>query len=311
MAARNGGWWAGQALSERSEFGERLTLALKALNLSRTQLAADVAVDKSLVSRWLSGQVIPTGHNLARISEVLAKAKPGFNSTFWDRPRAEFEGFLNIVPAAAPAATSHAPSASSLAPATPVFPSSFVAAARNETRMRGAAYEGVWLCTRPSLGDMNRWGRDVIEVQNRDGLLHLRVSTTGADGEGWLFPVGGGFLQCMLHDLFFGRFAFLILNDTTEPQVDVMEGILLAIAFGASPAPTAVRVILHRLTHLSTDQAENDRSFDELRKRHAHTEPEDVPEHVRDYLLRDVGPTPFANGGPLLLQILRENPPKL
>src|SRR3954468_22049479 len=50
-------------------FPARLSLALQALNFSRAQLSAAVGVDKSLVSRGLSGQMAPTSHNLARISE--------------------------------------------------------------------------------------------------------------------------------------------------------------------------------------------------------------------------------------------------
>jgi TolB-like protein/Tfp pilus assembly protein PilF/transcriptional regulator with XRE-family HTH domain len=75
-------------------FAARLVLAMKALNLSRGQLAAAVGVDKSLVSRWASGQVVPTDYNLARISDALAKAKPGFNMMLWDRSKAEFDAFF-------------------------------------------------------------------------------------------------------------------------------------------------------------------------------------------------------------------------
>jgi len=72
-------------------------LALRVLNFSRGQLAAAVGVDKSLVSRWASGQVVPTDYNLARISEALAKVRPGFNMTLWERPRAEFDAFFGAV----------------------------------------------------------------------------------------------------------------------------------------------------------------------------------------------------------------------
>jgi TolB-like protein/transcriptional regulator with XRE-family HTH domain/cytochrome c-type biogenesis protein CcmH/NrfG len=86
-----------QALGELSDsFSQRLSLALKALNFSRAQLASAVGVNKSLVSRWLSGQVTPSSHNLARISEVLARLRPGFNMTLWERPRDEFEAFLGL-----------------------------------------------------------------------------------------------------------------------------------------------------------------------------------------------------------------------
>lgn len=86
-----------------NDFTQRLDLALKALNVSRAQLASQVGVDKSMVSRWLSGGMRPTGHNLARISEVLAKVKPGFNILMWERPREEFDAFLGIASAEQPA----------------------------------------------------------------------------------------------------------------------------------------------------------------------------------------------------------------
>lgn len=55
-----------------------------------------MGVHKSLVSRWLSGQVTPTSYNLARISAEFAKLKPGFNMTLWTAPRAEFEAALGL-----------------------------------------------------------------------------------------------------------------------------------------------------------------------------------------------------------------------
>jgi TolB-like protein/transcriptional regulator with XRE-family HTH domain len=88
--------------SEQDSFAARLTLALNVQNLSRGQLAAAVGVDKSLVSRWLSGQVKPTSYNLARIGEVLATRKPGFNATLWTAPRAEFDRFLGMPASAVP-----------------------------------------------------------------------------------------------------------------------------------------------------------------------------------------------------------------
>lgn len=80
------------------EFGARLSLALRACNLSRTQLSATLGVHKSLVSRWLSGEVTPTSYNLARLSAVLAGLKPGFNMTLWKAPQEEFEAALGLPP---------------------------------------------------------------------------------------------------------------------------------------------------------------------------------------------------------------------
>jgi TolB-like protein/transcriptional regulator with XRE-family HTH domain len=97
---------------ESNDFAARLLLALNACNLSRSQLSATLGVHKSLVSRWLSGQVTPTSHNLARISAAFAKLKPGFNMTLWTAPLPEFEAFLGIstVPSApSPTHPSQAP----------------------------------------------------------------------------------------------------------------------------------------------------------------------------------------------------------
>jgi len=95
--------------SSTDSFAERLNLALGLLNLSRGQLAQAVGVDKSVVSRWASGNTEPTAYNLARISEVLAKERPGFNMTLWDKPRSEFEAFLGIESGAPTAVPEDAP----------------------------------------------------------------------------------------------------------------------------------------------------------------------------------------------------------
>jgi TolB-like protein/transcriptional regulator with XRE-family HTH domain len=82
--------------TESGDFGERLSLALNACNLSRSQLSATLGVHKSMVSRWLSGDMKPTSYNLARMSAAFAKLKPGFNMTLWTGPRAEFETALGL-----------------------------------------------------------------------------------------------------------------------------------------------------------------------------------------------------------------------
>lgn len=106
--------------STAEDFGERLRIALHALNLSRAQLAARAGVDKSLVARWIGGRVRPGGHNLARVSSAIAESAPGFNALLWECPRAEFEAFLGITPSSVAAAPSLPSQPDPLpAPATP------------------------------------------------------------------------------------------------------------------------------------------------------------------------------------------------
>jgi adenylate cyclase len=85
-----------ESVSRSDDFAERLSLALRAANLSGSQLAAAVGVDKSVVSRWLSGHAQPTSYNLARISAAIAKISPGFNMILWTAPRAEFEAAIGL-----------------------------------------------------------------------------------------------------------------------------------------------------------------------------------------------------------------------
>lgn len=84
------------------DFAARLTLALQVCNLSRAQLSSQLGVHKSMVSRWLSGEMKPTGYNLARISAAIAGLKPSFNMSLWTAPRSDFEAALGV--SAAPAA---------------------------------------------------------------------------------------------------------------------------------------------------------------------------------------------------------------
>jgi TolB-like protein/transcriptional regulator with XRE-family HTH domain/Tfp pilus assembly protein PilF len=85
-------------------FAARLSLALQACNLSRSQLPSILGVHKSMVSRWLSGDMKPTSYNLARISTEIAKQKPGFNMRLWTAPRVEFDAALGLSIAASPTA---------------------------------------------------------------------------------------------------------------------------------------------------------------------------------------------------------------
>jgi hypothetical protein len=68
------------------QFEAKLTLVLKSLTISNGRLAADLAVDKSLVGRWVSGAVKPSTYNLGRLTAHLARLVPGFCLLDWDRP---------------------------------------------------------------------------------------------------------------------------------------------------------------------------------------------------------------------------------
>ena len=85
------------------DFPARLLLALKALSLSRGRLAVELAVDKSVVSRWLSGHQAPTGENLANLTAVVAARRPGFTLLDWEADLEALSARLGVAPERAPA----------------------------------------------------------------------------------------------------------------------------------------------------------------------------------------------------------------
>jgi adenylate cyclase len=74
------------------DFAQKLGLALKTISLSRGRLAQTAGVDKSLVSRWVSGVHVPSDHNLSLLTEAVARHRPGFERRDWDL---DAEGFAN------------------------------------------------------------------------------------------------------------------------------------------------------------------------------------------------------------------------
>jgi TolB-like protein len=78
-----------------ADFSAKFGLVLKALNLSRGQVARTVGIDKSVVSRWASGVQVPTDHNLALLTEAVAARRPGFGRADWERDVAAFSSVLS------------------------------------------------------------------------------------------------------------------------------------------------------------------------------------------------------------------------
>ena len=62
-------------------------------------------------------------------------------------------------------------------------------------------------------------------------------------------------------------------------------------------------MICHRIGDLTGDREADDRHFAELAALNPLAPEGSVPEHIRNHLMRDTGPTPFAQGGDWLLQM--------
>ncbi|MGE0424968.1 MAG: helix-turn-helix domain-containing protein [Reyranellaceae bacterium] len=77
-----------------ADFAHKLGLVLKACNLSRGRLAKTLGIDKSVVSRWVSGVQAPTDHNLMLLTEAIGRHRPGFARADWELPCPTFAARL-------------------------------------------------------------------------------------------------------------------------------------------------------------------------------------------------------------------------
>ena len=141
-------WDAAPIAMTDPDFAPKLELVLKALAISRGRLAADLGVDKSLVSRWVSGTNAPSGHNLSNLTALIGTRREGFTGLDWDRDLAGLAALFGGGARGASVAEGTGPAGLALK-GLPV--------ARKETAARGRAYEGFWTATRAALAAPTFW----------------------------------------------------------------------------------------------------------------------------------------------------------
>ena len=283
-------------------FGTRLDLALRALNISRVQLATLVGVHKSLVSRWLSSEVHPTTHNIARISNALAKAKPGFNAIQWERPLDEFRAFLGLDDASR--LQSGAPS--NAAPEGIRLRSQAMSA--QEIAAGSQKYTGLYaLFRRRFMND----GRFVLELVRIYG---------GAGGLFWESQDGGNpllgtamLIRNRLHLIGEGISAkdgitLHVLNGTGDRHAMVMDGMLVGIAGDRFSTPTAAKVVMLRIAHpLAEPEADAQRFRDLIPRMAALNNGGDNAELVPESYRHVIDNRTYANPTDTVFRVCGEN----
>lgn len=269
-------------------FSANLRLVLKALSMSRGRLASELGVDKSLVGRWASGAVTPSDHNLERLTRLIAGRREGFTLLDWERDPIELAEMFGVaVPEKSPQF------------AAPEIPG--LATARMMTELRGAAYEGFWRVTRPAVIAPGRFCRDHGLIRRGGtGLLEFQLGNPDFRFVGWALPFEGQ-LFCVASDPFGTMPSFLVMNGVPMPKADLLDGMILT-AFNALRLPAAYPIILERIGELSGDVKADDARTAELIAAHEQFVADgEVPDHIRDHLLRDIGPAAAAAGGDMLL----------
>lgn len=220
---------------KREEFAERLRLVLKAMSISGGRLAADACVDKSLVSRWCSGAVTPSEHNLARLTQTIAARHPGFTMLDWELDLPALAARFGVTVAApAPLAEAGVPGGFAEWLALPKLREAAFASGG-----ASAALAGFWRTTRPSPEFPGKFVHDhVIMEPTADGPLRFRMGLFSSRVSGWSMAVGDQ-MFCCATNMVVGSSIFAIFNRVHRPRIDVLDGVTLACMADAGGVPVA------------------------------------------------------------------------
>jgi len=272
------------------EFSRRLTLALKALSMSRGRLASEMGVDKSLVGRWASGTTTPSAHNLERLTHFLAGKCPGLTLLDWERELPEFAALFGVEVEAESTEVANGGLSGALREVV-----------RNAVDSQVAAYEGFWRSTHASVFEPGRFCQQHGMIRcDTAGALSFEIGAAGIRYGGAMFPVEGQIFS-IASDSVRDIPSFLILNVVPMPKIMLLDGLLIA-ASSSLRVPTAYAIIFERIGDLSGDRAADDARATELMERPEFVDdPDDLPEVVRSHLLRDFGPEAARRGGELML----------
>ena len=273
-------------------FAAKLDLVLKTLSMSRGRLAADLSVDKSVVGRWMNGTVKPSGHNLTRLTSLVAQQHPGFTALDWDRGLEGLAVRLGVDPSAVAALA--APAGVPLALLDQVLAA---------TRLRGGAYEGLFRSTRPAAMAPGRYLHDYGLIRlDETGMLKLSLRCAGTVVEGYMLPLGNQ-LFCVASDVTSGAMLFGIFNGVATHRADIVDGLTLGSALDAARTPTSAPMIFERIADLSGDAGADDKRLEKLAAGDPLAPDGSVSERVQHLLSRDFGPGQLARGGEWLLQM--------
>ena len=277
-----------------TRFSDGLSLVLKALSISRGQLAAAVGVDKSLTSRWCTGLVTPSSHNLARLTQHIAGRVPGFSLHDWDAPLAGLAERLGVM---LPVPERTGPGLGDWVP--PVL----LAEAAAAVRLHGASYEGFWQTTRPSSEAPGQFIHDQILLRiTAGGVLSLQLRVMDISYTGWTLPLHGK-LFSIATDATTGTFVFGIFNGIVRQRAEVVDGLMMTCMRDANGTPIASKCLIERTGDLSDNPAADDAKLRELAQAYPLSTPDQVPEAIRSHLWSDTGPRALATGGDSILMM--------
>jgi transcriptional regulator with XRE-family HTH domain len=274
------------------DFPARLLLALKALSISRGRLAAELAVDKSVISRWLSGRQAPTGENLANLTNLVAQRRSGFTLLDWEADVEALTAKLGVAPDLP---------ADPWGPLAGWMPETVLRETRTLTDLRGDAYEGFWRTTRPAIGRPGRFIHDAVMIRKAEnGLLTCRTAVEDMRFEGWTFMTQTQ-LFSVLSEARTGMFTFTIFNAVLRHRAEVLDGLSMGLQRVGGGSPAAMACMMERVGFLSGDPASDDTTFEAAASLDPLAPEGSIPPEIVEKLMPDIGPKALAAGGAAIL----------
>jgi hypothetical protein len=279
------------------DFAARLDLVLKGLSISRGRLASDAGVDKSLVSRWLSGAVKPSPHNLERITRLVARHCPGFSMLDWEAEPGAFVARLSLVaPGMATVTGEVLPVGRACHPGRLPFGS--LSAAATETARRQSAYVGRWLVTRLSLSGHYRLLREGVLIMPDGDGLSIEHHFDSHWLKGWLL-VSNNTLYGFVADSGDDSFAYYCLNGVVGPRALRLDGVHTSVSGQRATVPAATIIVLDHVGELAGEAA--DRAW--AQAQFTEIAADSVAPDILAAVTRDYGPMALARGGEAVLRV--------
>ena len=278
-------------------FHEKFGLALKALSMTRAEVAMRLRVDKSLVGRWATGKAMPSAHNLSRLTALVAERTDRFTMLDWDRDLPGVAALLGV-DSAQLANTALALDAPTTGPLGMLIDDLLPTTLR-----RASAYEGIYRITRPVPNVPGRFIHDVSMVRlEAEGLMNRIHSVGGYAIEARLLAKDGQLIMLGV-EVTSRSPVMALMNGVTAMKADRTEGLLLYCLMDATRTPVVNPFISERIADLQGDRQADDATFAGLAHL-ADLAPEgSVPPEIAAHLFPDVGPAAFAAGGDMVLSL--------
>jgi hypothetical protein len=232
------------------QFGAKLELVMKLANFGRGRLAATVGVDKSVVSRWLNDQVIPSGPNLTAITDVVRRERPTFSLLTWELA---FDDFARAVGAPAMVQPTRADDSRDAIEASAGLELGVLEVARKAVPREGWVYPGLYLGFRKAFANTGMVVAHGLMLRIEGGRLVARTSDGLFNHRGEALLLRGQLFILLEESTRLDEVLLLVLNGVSAPMARVIDGLMAGVAGDRTCTPSVTAIAFERRADIQGD----------------------------------------------------------